>query len=67
MLHEYWHVLKQWEARAPDRSPYVLGVCGAAYWTTASEIEARDFADNHRNRLHLLLFGPKNAGESPCD
>jgi hypothetical protein len=57
MLHEYCHVLKQWEPRTLTLSRYVLECLRRGYWNNRFEIEAREFADTHRNRLHLLLFG----------
>jgi len=66
MLHEYCHVLKQWEPRTLTVRRYVLECVRRGYWNNRFEIEARDFADNHRNRLHLLLFG-RMPGRSPCD
>jgi hypothetical protein len=29
------------------------------YWNNQFEVEARQFADEHRDRLHWLLFGKR--------
>jgi hypothetical protein len=57
MLHEYCHVLKQWEPRTLTVTRYVLECVRRGYWHNRFEIEAREFADTHRHRLHQLLFG----------
>jgi hypothetical protein len=59
MLHEYCHVLKQWEPRTLTTPRYVLECVRRGYWNNRFEIEARQFADTHRDRLHSLLFGPR--------
>jgi hypothetical protein len=57
MLHEYCHVLKQWEPRTLTTARYVMECMRRGYWNNRFEIEARQFADIHRDRLHRLLFG----------
>jgi hypothetical protein len=57
MLHEYCHVLKQWEPRTLTITRYVLECVRRGYWNNRFEIEAREFADRHRNRFHQLLYG----------
>jgi hypothetical protein len=69
MLHEYCHVLKQWEPRSLTVPRYALECARRGYWNNRFEIEAREFADAHRSRLHMLLFGklpgqPSNASRS---
>jgi hypothetical protein len=56
MLHEYCHVLKQWEPRTLTTPRYVLECMRRGYWNNRFEIEARQFADTHRDQLHSLLF-----------
>jgi hypothetical protein len=51
MLHEYYHVLKQWETGALTVPRYVLESVHRGYWQNRFEIEAREFADANRNRL----------------
>jgi hypothetical protein len=57
MLHEYCHVLKQWEPRTLTLPRYVLEWMRRGYWDNRFEVEAREFADANRNRLHQLLYG----------
>ena len=57
MLHEYCHVLKQWEPRTLTITRYLWECVRRGYWNNRFEIEAREFADTHRNRLHQLLYG----------
>jgi hypothetical protein len=65
MLHEYWHVLKQWELGTLTVPRYLLESARRGYWNNRFEIEAREFADANRNRLQALLSGqPSNASRS---
>jgi hypothetical protein len=57
MLHEYCHVLKQWEPRTLTLWRYFVEWLRRGYWNNRFEIEAREFADANRGRLHALLFG----------
>ncbi len=57
MLHEYCHVIKQWEPRTLTVPRYVAECARRGYWDNCFEVEARAFADAHRDRLHQLLFG----------
>jgi Domain of unknown function (DUF4157) len=51
MLHEYCHVLKQWEPRNLTVVRYCLESLRHGYWNNRFEVEARAFADRH---LHAL-------------
>jgi hypothetical protein len=62
MLHEYCHVLRQWEPRTLTLWRYVVEWLRRGYWNNRFEIEAREFADANRSRLQVLLFG-----RSPAD
>ena len=68
MLHEYCHVLKQWEPGTLTVPGYLLESARRGYWNNRFEIEARKFADTHRDRLRALLVGkadqPSNASRS---
>jgi hypothetical protein len=64
MLHEYCHVLKQWEPRTLTTARYVVECMRRGYWNNRFEIEARQFADTHRDWLHSLLFGAPRAQPS---
>lgn len=51
MLHEYCHVLKQWETGDLTIARYCLEWLRKGYWNNRFEVEARAFADEH---LHAL-------------
>jgi hypothetical protein len=55
MLHEYFHVLRQWRPRRLTIFRYVLEWLKRGYWRNRFEIEAREFAALHRDRLRRLL------------
>ena len=55
MLHEYCHVLKQWEPGILTTARYVLEWLQRGYWANRFEVEAREFAALHSHRLHALL------------
>lgn len=55
MLHEYCHVLKQWEPGSLTTLRY-LGECmRRGYWDNCFEVEAREFADDNHYRFRALL------------
>jgi hypothetical protein len=55
MLHEYCHVLKQWEPGLLTTGRYVLEWLRRGYWDNRFEIEAREFAADHLYRFRALL------------
>lgn len=55
MLHEYFHVLRQWQPRRLTLLRYLLEFIRVGYWRNRYEIEARSFAQEHVNRLCSLL------------
>jgi uncharacterized protein DUF4157 len=57
MLHEYCHVLKQWEPRTLTLWRYFAEWLRRGYWNNRFEIEAREFAAANRYRLQALLIG----------
>jgi len=61
MLHEYCHVLKQWEPRTLTVRRYLLESARRGYWNNRFEIEARAFADAHCDRLQVMLLGQSRA------
>jgi hypothetical protein len=67
MLHEYCHVLKQWEPRALTVPRYLLESARRGYWNNRFEIEARAFADAHVERLRAMLSGQSRPGESATE
>jgi hypothetical protein len=57
MLHEYCHVIRQWETGALTAVRYVVECLRHGYWNNRFEIEARAFAAAHSARLHRRLLG----------
>jgi hypothetical protein len=57
MLHEYCHVLCQWEPGTLTVTRYLLECARHGYWNNAYEVEARAFADRHLPALHARLAG----------
>jgi len=55
MLHEYWHVIRQWETGELTTPRYVLECVRRGYWNNRFEVEARAFAAAHSGRLHAQL------------
>ena len=59
MLHEYYHVLKQWESGTLTVPRYLLESAVRGYWKNRFEIEARAFADVNRDRLLREVSRPQ--------
>jgi hypothetical protein len=59
MLHEYCHVLKQWEPGELTIARYCLEWLRRGYWNNRFEVAARSFAD--RNLAALLTAHPNRA------
>ncbi len=55
VLHEYFHVLRQWQSRRLTILRYLLEWWRCGYWNNCYEVEARAFAAAHRGRLASLL------------
>jgi len=55
LLHEYFHVLRQWQMRRLTIWRYLFESLRNGYWNNCYEIEARSFAAQQRRRLQLLL------------
>jgi hypothetical protein len=64
MLHEYYHVLKQWETGALTIPRYLVETAVRGYWKNRFEVEARGFADANRDRLLKELPQPSSASRS---
>jgi len=58
MLHEYCHVLQQWEPGDLTLARYLLEWLRHGYWNNRFEVEARAFADKH---LHALRAAHPNS------
>jgi hypothetical protein len=52
VLHEYFHVLRQWANGRMTLGRYLLAWVRSGYWNNPFEIEARRFASRHKRRLH---------------
>jgi hypothetical protein len=52
MLHEFYHVLKQWEPGDLTLMRYCREWLRRGYWHNRFEVEARAFADRYRHALH---------------
>ena len=55
VLHEYCHVVRQWEPGTLSVPRYLLECARRGYWNNRFEVEARAFADRHLASLHLML------------
>jgi hypothetical protein len=55
ILHEYFHVLRQWNTGAMNRRRYLLELCRNGYVGNRYEIEARRFARENLGRFKQLL------------
>ncbi len=62
VLHEYFHVIAQWQPRRLTIARYLLECWRKGYWHNLFEIEARAFAAHHRHRFTALIaqYGPKD-------
>jgi len=57
VLHEYCHVLCQWQPGRLTVPRYLLECLRRGYWNNRFEVEAREFADLNVARLLALLAG----------
>lgn len=64
MLHEYCHVVKQWEPRRLTAWRYLAESLRRGYWQNRFEIEAREFAKAHRGQLEAAVAGARATGPS---
>ena len=55
MLHEYCHVLRQWEPGLLTTGRYLFEWLRRGYWDNRFEIEAREFAEDHHYRFRALI------------
>jgi hypothetical protein len=55
LLHEYFHVLRQWQVGELTVPRYLLEMLRRGYWRNRYEVEARAFAARHHNRMRRLL------------
>lgn len=55
ILHEYFHVLRQWQPRRLTIWRYLIESLHRGYWHNCFEIEARDFTAMHGPRFRALI------------
>lgn len=55
VLHEYFHVLRQWQPRRLTVWRYLLEWLRHGYWHNRYEVEARAFAASHRHAFEALI------------
>lgn len=55
MLHEYCHVLMQWESGTLTTVRYLRECLRHGYWENRYEVQARAFARRHQRQLRALL------------
>jgi hypothetical protein len=57
LLHEYWHVIGQWQRGTLTVPRYLLECLQRGYRNNRFEVEARAFADQKAPQMHALLAG----------
>jgi hypothetical protein len=65
LLHEYWHVIGQWQRGTLTVPRYLLECARRGYWNNRFEVEARAFADAHTGALRALLAAAPVAPRTP--
>jgi len=55
LLHEYWHVIGQWQRGSLTVPRYALECLRRGYWNNRFEVEARAFAAAHLVHLQNRL------------
>ena len=63
LLHEYCHVILQWQSGRLTVPRYLAACLRSGYWNNPFEREARAFAARHVARLHALLRGDDKSAE----
>ncbi len=58
VLHEYCHVLLQWESGALTVPRYLRECLRRGYWENCYEVQARTFASHHLQHFQALLSAP---------
>jgi hypothetical protein len=61
MLHEYCHVICQWQTGTLTVRRYLIECLRRGYWHNRFEVEARAFADAHAAALHALIAASAGA------
>jgi hypothetical protein len=55
LLHEYCHVLLQWDSGALTTVRYLRECLRHGYWNNRYEVQARTFARRHKNQFLALV------------
>jgi len=55
MIHEYFHVMNQWEPRLLTSWRYVVESLRRGYWSNRFEVEAREFTANNLQQFTVAL------------
>jgi hypothetical protein len=55
VLHEYFHVLEQWQPGRLTRWRYLVELLRRGYRANCFEVEARDYVDRNLGRFRRLL------------
>jgi hypothetical protein len=55
VLHEYFHVLHQWEPRRLSVWRYLIEWLRRGYWNNRFEVEAREFSTGNVQRFRSLV------------
>lgn len=63
LLHEYCHVVLQWQPGRLTVRGYLLECLRRGYWNNRFELEAREFAARHVATLHARLAAPPGSAE----
>ncbi len=67
MLHEYFHVLRQWEPRELSVWRYLLEWFRRGYWDNRFEVEAREFTTDNLHRFRAWLAQDRARLAPPAD
>jgi hypothetical protein len=62
LLHEYFHVLRQWRTARLTRWRYVVESVRRGYWDNRYELEAREFAASATEQYLRYLRVPDTVG-----
>jgi hypothetical protein len=65
LLHEYFHVLRQWATRDLTIPRYLMECFRRGYWDNRYEIEAREFTASEIFRYRALLAQHRTASLPP--
>jgi Domain of unknown function (DUF4157) len=66
VLHEYCHVIHQWQRGRLTVARYLIECLRHGYWNNRFEVEAREFADLHVASLRArLAAAPPHAAPAP--